>query len=80
MVVTNILIGLYFVIAFIFHLGIYNEWKKDTDPEMKKFNPIFIQIALVGSALLWPVLIVVAIYKPFKKLLGQLLDKIKEKK
>jgi formate-dependent nitrite reductase membrane component NrfD len=64
---TNILIGLYFIIAFIFHPGIYNEWKKDTDPDMARFSPIFIQIALVGSALLWPVLVLVVVVQKIKE-------------
>lgn len=67
--ITNILIGLYFVIAFIFHIGIYKCWKEDEDPEMAKFSPIFIQIALLGSALLWPVLLLIVV-----------IHKIKEKK
>lgn len=64
---TNILISLYFVIAFIFHLGIYKEYKKDNDPEMKNFNPIFVQIALLGSAICWPLLVAVAIYQKIKE-------------
>ena len=65
--ITNILIGLYFVIAFIFHIGIYKCWREDEDPKMKKFSPIFIQIALLGSALLWPILVVVAVVQKIKE-------------
>ncbi len=64
---TTILILAYCLVGLIFHVGIYKCWKEDEDPEMKKFSPIFIQIALLGSALLWPVLVVVAIIQKFNE-------------
>lgn len=65
--ITNMLIGLYFVIAFIFHIGMFAEWKKDTDPEMAEFSPTFVQICLVGAAITWPLLIIVALFKMLKE-------------
>lgn len=65
--ITNILIGLYFVIAFIFHIGMFAEWKKDTDPEMAEFSPTFVQICIVVAAIAWPLLIVVALCKMIKE-------------
>lgn len=65
--ITTILILAYCLVGLIFHIGIYNEWKKDTDPEMAKLSPIFIQIALVGSALLWPILVLVVVVQKIKE-------------
>ncbi|MGL5012969.1 MAG: hypothetical protein ACRC6V_01600 [Bacteroidales bacterium] len=64
--ITTISVLAYCLVGLIFHIGIYKCWKEDEDPEMKKFNDYFIQFALLGSSLLWPVLVLVAVVQKFK--------------
>lgn len=67
MITTYTMLAIYFLISFLFHNGMYKEWKKDECEEMNKLSPVFIQVCLVTSSLFWPVLIIVALWKNVKE-------------
>lgn len=64
---TTVLILAYCLVGLIFTHGITKEYKQDTSGELNDFSPTFVKVCIVGAALLWPVLIIVAVYKIFKE-------------
>lgn len=65
MITTSVII-LYCIIGFIFHVGIKKEASQDTSGDLDKLGPMFVSIMLWGASMLWPLLIVGAIYKKIK--------------
>lgn len=64
--ITTILVILYCIIGFIFHVGIKKEASQDTSGDLDNLSPVFVHIMYWGASMLWPLLIAFAIYKKFK--------------
>lgn len=64
---TTILVIAYCIIGAIFSYGITKEWQNDKSGELNYFSPTFVKVCIVGASLIWPVLVVIAIYKTFKE-------------
>ena len=67
-VFASICVIAYTVIGFFMHLAMQNEYYKDRSGDLDEFNPVFIQMSLITTAMLWPILIGVAIYQIMKGL------------
>lgn len=64
--ITTILVVIYCIIGFIFHMGIKKEASQDTSGDLDKLSPMFVSIMIWGASMLWPLLIAGAIYKKIK--------------
>lgn len=69
MTIAYILLAVYLVIAFIFNVGMLNEYKKDKTGELNEFgfSDTFIKICLFAGSLIWPVLVITEIIKSVKE-------------
>ena len=67
MIIAYTLLTIYLIIAFIIHIGMLNEYKKDKSGDLNGFSDTFIKICLLGGALLWFVLVIAEIVKRVKE-------------
>jgi uncharacterized protein with PQ loop repeat len=67
MIFAYIALTLYLIVAFIIHVGMLTEYKKDKSGDLSDFSDTFIKICLLGGALLWFVLLIVEIVKRVKE-------------
>lgn len=61
------LVILYCIIGAIFTWGITKEWRNDTSNELSEFSPEFVYACIVAASMIWPVLVIIAIFKTFKE-------------
>jgi preprotein translocase subunit SecY len=64
--ITTILVVIYCIIGFIFHVGIKKEASQDTSGDLDKLSPMFVNITIWGASMLWPLLIAGTIFKKIK--------------
>ena len=62
-----ILILAYCVIGAIFSHGITKEYRQDQSNDLNEFSPTFVKVCIVGSSILWPLLVITAIYQKIKE-------------
>lgn len=65
--ITTSLVILYCIIGAIFTWGITKEWRNDTSNELNDFSPEFVYACIVAASMIWPVLVIIAIFKTFKE-------------
>ena len=65
-IIITTLITLYCIIGFIFHLGIWKEYKNDLSGELDSFSPGFVKLMVVSVAILWPLMVGYHLYLQIK--------------
>lgn len=63
----GVVLVIYCVVGFWVHIGMQKEYTDDVSGEMDSFNPIVVQMGLLFSAIIWPVLALISVYQAFKK-------------
>ena len=66
-ILMSCIVVAYAVVGFLVNIAMQREYKKDRSGDLDEFNPLFIKISLVATALCWPLLVVIVTYQAFKK-------------